>query len=60
MFAVLTLRDRKNRAMTAFHLLENANRFYSTIGGVAKEPTINSQEPTLSVLSLSKEEREVD
>ena len=60
MFAVLTPRDRKNRAMTAFRLLENANRFYSAIGGVAKEPIINSREPTPSVLSLSEEEREVD
>ena len=58
-FAVLTLRDGKNRAITAFHLPENTNRFYSAIGGVAKEPIINSREPTPSVLSLS-EEREVD
>jgi hypothetical protein len=57
-FAVLTPRDGKNRAITAFRLLENANRFYSTIGGVAKEPTINSREPTPSVLSLSEEERD--
>jgi len=57
-FAVLTPRDRKNRAITAFYLLENANRFYSATGGVAKEPIINSWEPTLSVLSLSKEKRE--
>ena len=59
-FAVLTLRDGKNRAMTAFRLPENANRFQSTTGGIAEEPTINSREPTPSVLSLSKEEREVD
>jgi len=41
-FIVLTPRDRKNRAIMAFYLLENANRFYSAIGGVAKEPIINS------------------
>ncbi|OCK91209.1 uncharacterized protein K441DRAFT_679710 [Cenococcum geophilum 1.58] len=59
-FAVLTPRDGKNRAMTAFRLPENANRFHSATGGVAEEPTINSREPTPSVWSLSEEEREVD
>ena len=44
----------------AFRLLENANHFYSAIGGVIKKPTINSWEPTPSVWSLSKEEKEVD
>lgn len=55
-FAVLTPRNGKNRAVTAFCLPENVNRFYSATGGVAEEPTINSREPTPSVFSLSEED----
>ena len=59
-FAVLILHNKTNRAKTAFRLLENVKRFYKATGGVAKELTINSWEPTLALLSPFKEKGERD
>lgn len=54
-FAVLTPKDAKNLARTAFRLPENKNRFYEATGGVVEEPTIDSREPTPALL-FSEEE----
>ena len=47
-FAILT--PNKATVMTTFDLLHNAKHFCKGVGGVTKEPTINSQEPTPSIL----------
>jgi hypothetical protein len=45
-FAVLTAYDQKNKASSAFKLPLNSRWFGEAVGGVAKEPTINSREAT--------------
>jgi hypothetical protein len=58
-FVVLTLYDKDNNAMTAFDLLHNAKRFRKGVGSVAKEPTINSQEPTPGLADRTTTENEL-
>lgn len=45
-FAILTARDRENRANTAFGLAHNSKWFRRAMGGVAEEPIIDSRETT--------------
>ena len=45
-FAVLTPRDRKNKAGSAFKLKHNSEWFQGATGGVAEAPTLKSREVT--------------
>lgn len=55
-FAVLTARDHKNKASSAFKLPQNSKWFRRASGGVAEEPTIDSREPTPAEEPQSKDE----
>lgn len=52
--ARLTPCDAGNNARTAFGLEQNASRFYKTAEGIAKEPIIDSREPTPPLLPPSE------
>ena len=56
-FAVLTPMDPN--AVTAFDLPHNVKRFRQGVGSVAKEPTINSREPTPGAVDPLATEEEV-
>jgi hypothetical protein len=58
-FAVLTPYDKDNNAMTAFDLPHNVKRFRKGVGSVAKEPTIDSREPTPGLADRTTTENEV-
>ncbi len=52
-FVILT--PDKANAITTFDLLHNAKCFYKGVGSVAKEPTIDSQEPTPDILTTENQ-----
>ncbi|KAF7507545.1 hypothetical protein GJ744_010336 [Endocarpon pusillum] len=55
-FGVLTARDPKNKASSAFNLPHNAKWFRKAAGGIAEEPTIDSREPTPAPQTQSAKE----
>ena len=57
-FAVLTPKDEKNLARSAFHLPENASRFHKATRSADSRPRIDCQEPN-SPLSIQSDGGEV-
>ncbi|KAI1271410.1 kinase-like protein [Xylaria sp. FL0933] len=54
-FAVLTAKDVRNRASSAFKLAHNAKWFQPAVGGVAERATIGSREPTPAIDAEAEE-----
>ncbi|KAL9118861.1 MAG: hypothetical protein Q9187_004583 [Circinaria calcarea] len=55
-FAVLTARDQKNKASSAFKLPHNSRWFHEAVGGVAEQPIIDSREATPAEDAQSEDE----
>ena len=57
-FAVITARDQKNQASSAFGLEHNSRWFCKATGGVALKPTMDSRETTPADDSQSDDKKE--